>query len=98
MTVGDIKRIELTRSSFKDIISNSNFYVDKTRMIENFLSSSNSVHLVARQRRLGKTLNMDTLRCFLTEQGRGMTMNVPHPVLVTRTIRYSPNQMQKNDS
>ena len=68
MTIGDISKIELTRSSFKDIIANNNFYVDKTKMIENFLISSNSVHLVARQRRLGKTLNMDTLRCFLTDK------------------------------
>ena len=68
MAIGDIKKIELTRSSFKDIISNRNFYIDKTKMIENFLTSSNSVHLVARQRRLGKTLNMDTLRCFLTDK------------------------------
>ena len=68
MSVGDIKRIELTKSSFVDIIANNCFYVDKTRMIESFLTSSNSVHLVARQRRLGKTLNMDTLRCFLTDK------------------------------
>ena len=68
MTIGDIKKIRLTRSSFKDIIADSNYYVDKTKMIENFLSSSNCVHLIARQRRLGKTLNMDTLRCFLTDK------------------------------
>ena len=68
MTIGDINKIELTRSSFKDIIANNTFYVDKTRMIEKFLTSSNSVHLVARQRRLGKTLNMDTLRCFLADK------------------------------
>ena len=68
MTTGDISKIELTKSSFKDIISNNCFYVDKTRMIEKFLDSSSSVHLIARQRRLGKTLNMDTLRCFLTDK------------------------------
>ena len=67
MIIGDFNKIDLTTSNFKDIISVGNFYVDKTRMIENFLSSSNSVHLVARQRRLGKTLNMNMLRCFLTD-------------------------------
>ena len=68
MLTGDINRIDITTSSFRDIISDNCFYVDKTRMIENFLLSSNRVHLVARQRRLGKTLNMDTLRCFLTDK------------------------------
>ena len=68
MTVGDIKKIDITTSDFRDIISRGCFYVDKTKMIDSFLTSSNRVHLVARQRRLGKTLNMDTLRCFLTDK------------------------------
>ena len=66
MVIGDIKKIDLSTSSFERIITDGNLYVDKTRIIENFLESTSTVQLIARQRRLGKSLNMDTLRCFLT--------------------------------
>ena len=68
MTRGNIKNIDLGTSIFKDIIGKDCFYVDKTRLIEHFLTSSTTVSLVARQRRLGKSLNMDMLRAFLTDQ------------------------------
>jgi hypothetical protein len=41
--------------------------VDKTQFIEHFLNDASQVILIARHRRLGKSLNMDTLRCFLTD-------------------------------
>jgi len=68
MVVGDVNRVELSLSSFERMITENNLYVDKTRMIEHFLSSAGAVQLVARQRRLGKSLNMDMLRCFLTDK------------------------------
>jgi len=68
MVVGDINRIELSLSSFERMITEGNLYVDKTRLIEHFLSGAGAVQLVARQRRLGKSLNMDMLRCFLTDR------------------------------
>ena len=68
MVIGDIKGIDLGTSRFQRIIENDSLYVDKTRMIENFLKSGSEVHLIARQRRLGKSLNMDMLRCFLTDR------------------------------
>ena len=68
MIVGDIKRIDLGISSFERMITEGNLYVDKTRMIESFLNYTSSVQLITRQRRLGKSLNMDMLRCFLTDK------------------------------
>ena len=68
MIIGDIKKIDLSTSSFERVIRDGNLYVDKTRMIEHFLESTSTVQLIVRQRRLGKSLNMDTLRCFLTNQ------------------------------
>ncbi len=64
---GDINQIDLSTSLFRNIIENGNLYIDKTRFIESFLRESNSVQLVVRQRRLGKSLNMDTLYTFLTD-------------------------------
>ena len=68
MIVGDVKKIDLSTSIFELIITGGNLYVDKTRMIENFLNDSSRVHLITRHRRLGKSLNMDMLKCFLTDR------------------------------
>ena len=68
MIIGDIRSINLSTSSFERMIAEGSLYIDKTRMIENFLQSKSDVHLLARQRRLGKSLNMDMLRCFLTDR------------------------------
>jgi len=55
MIVGSINKIDLSISSFERMITEGNLYVDKTRLIENFLNSASSVHLVVRQRRFGKS-------------------------------------------
>jgi len=68
MIIGDIKKINLSVSSFERMITGGNLYIDKTRLIEHFFGNANSVQLIARQRRLGKSLNMDMLRCFLTDK------------------------------
>jgi hypothetical protein len=68
MVTGDINKINLSISSFERMITDGLLYVDKTRMIENFLNTPSDVQLVARQRRLGKSLNMDMLKCFLTDK------------------------------
>ena len=68
MFVGSLKKINLSTSLFERLITRGQFYVDKTRFIEHFLDEASDVQLITRQRRLGKSLNMDTLRCFLTDQ------------------------------
>jgi hypothetical protein len=68
MISGDIKKVDLSTSPFRCVITEGNFYVDKTRMIDSFLEHGRSVHLVTRQRRLGKSLNLDMLHCFLTDK------------------------------
>jgi len=68
MFVGDLRKINLSTSFFENIIINGCLYVDKSRLIEHFLEESSDVQLIARQRRLGKSLNMDMLWCFLTDR------------------------------
>ena len=68
MILGSLKKINLSTSFFERMITDECLYVDKTRFIENFLNSGSDVLLITRQRRLGKSLNMDMLRCFLTIQ------------------------------
>nr|AGS54223.1 conserved protein [uncultured bacterium contig00107] len=74
MVHGDPKRIDLGTSSFTRLREGNCLYIDKTRFIENFLNESNMVQLVVRQRRLGKSLNLDTLRCFLTDKEDNRTL------------------------
>ncbi|MCL1997418.1 MAG: ATP-binding protein [Turicibacter sp.] len=68
MIKGSINRIDLGTSSFERIIENGGLYVDKTRLVENFLNEPSQVHLITRHRRLGKSLNMNMLKCFLTDR------------------------------
>ena len=65
MFVGNRNRIELSSSNFKDFIINGCLYVDKTAFIEHVIKDSSKVLLFTRPRRMGKSLNMDTLATFL---------------------------------
>ena len=50
--------------NFREIRQLGFYYVDKTKMIEHFLSQWGKVNLFTRPRRFGKTLNMSMLRYF----------------------------------
>ena len=65
MYVGDKKRINVSSSRFSDFIENDNLYIDKTAFIEHVLQDASTVLLFTRPRRMGKSLNMDTLATFL---------------------------------
>ena len=58
---------------FEQIIKNDCFYVDKTDFIREWWDSRDSVTLIARPRRFGKTLNMSMLKHFFSIDyaGRG---------------------------
>ncbi|MDD6037467.1 MAG: AAA family ATPase [bacterium] len=58
---------------FEQITKNDYFYVDKTDFIREWWESGDSVTLIARPRRFGKTLNMSMLEMFfsLKYEGRG---------------------------
>ena len=68
MLLGDPKKIDLSSSLYERIREKNCLFVDKTRFIEHFLNESSAVQLVVRHRRLGKSLNMDMLRCFLSDK------------------------------
>ena len=58
---------------YETIISNNCFYIDKTAFIKEWWESGDSVTLITRPRRFGKTLTMSMLECFFSEKyaGRG---------------------------
>ncbi|MBO4997377.1 MAG: AAA family ATPase [Lachnospira sp.] len=58
---------------FEQIISNHCFYVDKSLLIKEWWERQDSVTLITRPRRFGKTLNISMLDCFFSTkyEGRG---------------------------
>jgi hypothetical protein len=58
------KSIPIGIESFREIIEDNYYYVDKTMLIHDFLSAGDKVTLITRPRRFGKTLNMTMLKEF----------------------------------
>jgi len=67
------KTVAIGVQSYSDLIENKYFYVDKTSFIKEWWESGDSVTLITRPRRFGKTLNMNMLECFFSNkyEGRG---------------------------
>lgn len=59
------KDVALGIQDYRKIKENNYYYVDKTRMISEFLERKAEVTLITRPRRFGKTLNMSMLAEFL---------------------------------
>lgn len=53
---------------FEKIRESGLFYVDKTAFIKEWWNSQNSVTLITRPRRFGKTLNMSMVNCFFSNK------------------------------
>ena len=62
------KVISIGNQGFEDIRKENRFYVDKTEFIKEWWESGDSITLIMRPRRFGKTLNMDMLKCFFSNQ------------------------------
>lgn len=65
--------ISLGNQSFEKLRENHSFYVDKTALIQEWWENQDDVTLVTRPRRFGKTLNLNMMDCFFSNQyaGRG---------------------------
>ena len=64
----DAESDKYRKSGFEDIRKENRFYVDKTEFIREWWESGDSITLIMRPRRFGKTLNMDMLKCFFSNQ------------------------------
>lgn len=65
------KVIGIGNQGFDKIRENNYFYVDKTGFIKEWWESGDDVTLITRPSRFGKTLNMDMLKCFFSNQCAG---------------------------
>ena len=67
------RAINIGAQGFEDMRIHGDFYVDKTGFLRDWWQARDQVSLICRPRRFGKTLNLDTVRCFLSTKfaGRG---------------------------
>lgn len=63
------KPLPIGVDSFRDIITNGYYYVDKTLWIKELLDLKGVSLLFTRPRRFGKTLNLSMLRYFFEDTG-----------------------------
>ena len=62
------KVISIGNQSFESIREKNNFYIDKTNFIREWWDNDDTVTLITRPRRFGKTLNMSMLECFFSNK------------------------------
>ncbi|MCD8109664.1 MAG: ATP-binding protein [Clostridiales bacterium] len=62
------KKIALGITAFEDIIGRNVFYVDKTYFISDWYGSADQVTLITRPRRFGKTLTLNMVETFFSNQ------------------------------
>ena len=62
--MGDKLKLPVGIENFEEILADSYYYIDKTKLIEQLFDSRGKVNLFTRPRRFGKTLNMSMLKCF----------------------------------
>ena len=62
------KVIGIGNESFQEIRENDCFYIDKTSFIKEWWENDDTVTLITRPRRFGKTLNLNMLECFFSNK------------------------------
>ena len=60
------RNVAIGIQDFEQLITNDYFYIDKTDFIREWWDSGDSVTLITRPRRFGKTLNMSMLEYFFS--------------------------------
>lgn len=60
--------------SFSDLVLNDCFYIDKTQFIKEWWDSMDSVTLITRPRRFGKTLTMNMVESFFSIDYKGHSL------------------------
>ncbi|MBQ9058957.1 MAG: AAA family ATPase, partial [Atopobiaceae bacterium] len=67
------RTVSIGAQGFEELRTEGYFYVDKTQFISDWKASGDKITLITRPRRFGKTLLLDTVRCFFSTEfaGRG---------------------------
>lgn len=60
--------------SFSDLVLNDCFYIDKTQFIKEWWDSMDSVTIIMRPRKFGKTLTMNMVESFFSIDYKGHSL------------------------
>ena len=60
------RKVAIGLQDFADVIQKGYFYIDKTPFIKEWWESGDSVTLITRPRRFGKTLNLSMIEAFFS--------------------------------
>ena len=60
------RTVGIGHQDFGQIITTNNFYIDKTMFIKEWWENNDTVTLITRPRRFGKTLNLDMIEHFFS--------------------------------
>ena len=72
--------------SFKDLVLQSDVFVDKTLFVKELLENGGNVILITRPRRWGKSMNMDMLKCFLSVEVNEKGIPLPEEERTNRIL------------
>ena len=75
------KTVGLGQQDFKQLIEEKVFYIDKTKFISEWWDSKDSVTLITRPRRFGKTLMLSTVEKFFSA-GKDAPENFYHGLVI----------------
>ena len=62
------RTVSIGAQGFEELRTHNAFYVDKTAFISEWWSTLDKITLITRPRRFGKTLLLDTVRCFFSTE------------------------------
>lgn len=65
------RTVSIGNQDFEKLITQHNFYIDKTNFIKEWWENGDAVTLITRPRRFGKTLNMDMVNKFFSVEYAG---------------------------
>jgi len=65
------RTVGIGHQDFEQLVTNGYFYIDKTKFIKEWWEGGDSVTLITRPRRFGKTLNMSMLEEFFSVRYAG---------------------------
>ena len=68
------RTVGIGHQDFETVITKGIFYIDKTSFIKEWWENEDSVTLIARPRRFGKTLNMSMVEKFFSIHYRGRVL------------------------
>ena len=84
-----MKRLPIGISDFRRVITDNNYFVDKSLIIQELINSNAQITLLPRPRRFGKTLNLSMLRYFFENRESSEELFKDLAIYQTEAVSYT---------